>query len=141
MITTTKTRIDRLAGQMLATIRELQSDGTLPYGITTFSQLHDYMDANVGWGDEVDALSTDDRNRLFYAVNDLLHAAGGASKDVVFTATDSDNDTLMVSRLDTGNRLMFSISTTDDPEDDVAVILRRADIDRMIAVLTAAKER
>jgi hypothetical protein len=54
-----ETTVDRLAANILAQIRDMQTNGydagrgheLLPQ-VKSFSELHDYIDANVGWGED-----------------------------------------------------------------------------------------
>lgn len=54
--------VDRFAGEILETIHDMQTSGydvgrgheLLPQ-VSSFSALHDYFDANVGWGGEFEA--------------------------------------------------------------------------------------
>ncbi len=74
-MTITAADIDRMAKHMLAIIREIQEADELPADITDFGQLHDHMDANVGWSDEIDALPIEDWIAVQDRVNGMLAAS------------------------------------------------------------------
>lgn len=71
-MTISSTDIERMARQIIGIIREIQESDELPADISYFGQLHDHMDANVGWSDEIDALPTDDWAAVQNRVNELL---------------------------------------------------------------------
>ena len=50
--------LDALATQVYGQIRVMQATGELPASLDSFDELHDWFDANVGWGDTIDNLST-----------------------------------------------------------------------------------
>jgi hypothetical protein len=66
---------DRMAAQMLQTIREIQEAGELPATLSGFGVLHDHFDANVGWSDEIDSLGHDDWADVQNRVDELIKAS------------------------------------------------------------------
>ena len=56
------------AVQVLQQIRRAQAAGDLP-DVSGFGELHDHIDANVGWGDVIDGLEHDQ----WAAVTDIVH--------------------------------------------------------------------
>lgn len=71
----TDKQMQRYADDMLAEIAMMQDGGTLPDTVPGFAFLHDYFDANVGWGDEIDNLPHDQWAALADAVDARLRAA------------------------------------------------------------------
>jgi hypothetical protein len=65
------TKIEVFAADVFTQIREIEQLGDLPH-ITEFSQLHDYFDANVGWGDQIDTLDPEAWAAVQEGVNSLL---------------------------------------------------------------------
>jgi hypothetical protein len=74
-MTITTADADRMARHMMQIIREIQEAGELPTDITEFGQLHDHIDANVGWSDEIDDLPIEDWITVQARVDALLAAS------------------------------------------------------------------
>jgi hypothetical protein len=74
-MTITAADINRMARHMMQTIREIQEADELPTDITSFGQLHDHMDANVGWSDEIDALPITEWAAVQERVDTMLAAS------------------------------------------------------------------
>ena len=64
--------IDRMAAFIVAEIDLMKDCGSLPANLRDFGDLHDHFDANVGWSDEIDALTTDVWAAVQAQVNILL---------------------------------------------------------------------
>ncbi len=75
MITITTADIERMARHIVRIIREIQEADELPTEITSFGQLHDHMDANVGWSEEIDTLPIEDWCAVQDRVNTMLAAS------------------------------------------------------------------
>lgn len=52
-------RIDAYSAQLICQVRELISKARIP-AIADFADLHNYIDANNGWGEPIDSLSPED---------------------------------------------------------------------------------
>lgn len=72
--------VDRFAAEILGQIRDMQENGyshgtafkgRLPK-VASFSELHDYFDANVGWGDEFEQTYEDAREHATDFMNDVF---------------------------------------------------------------------
>lgn len=78
----TQAQIDSHARNILEQIRDMQANGVqvsgelrhVPKDLTEFSDLHDIFDANVGWGDDIDALDLDDFPDVIDRVATLLRS-------------------------------------------------------------------
>lgn len=70
----TRDDVDRLARAMVAQVDAMKRDGTVPAELRDFADLHEHFDANVGWGDEVDALALDDWRDVQNRAHELLQA-------------------------------------------------------------------
>lgn len=66
--------IDRYAQEVVRQIHTLVAAGTLPRDVLCFSDLHYHMDANEGWGEELDALTPDGWAAVQERVTDILRS-------------------------------------------------------------------
>lgn len=63
--------IDAMAAQIVGQIEDMIGQHRIPR-ITEFSELHNYFDANTGWGNHIDALSPQDWAAVQWRVTDRL---------------------------------------------------------------------
>ena len=69
--------MDAMADQMMDRVNQMKRDGKIPRDLDDFAHLHDYIDANVGWGEDIDEnLHSDDYIRLQDVVHRRLRQTG-----------------------------------------------------------------
>jgi hypothetical protein len=69
------THTDTLVTQVLAEIRQDIDNGTVPSAVCSFSELHDYVDANSYAG--LDEMDLDEANEVSDRVNAVLVSGRG----------------------------------------------------------------
>jgi len=60
------------AHTIVADIADLRTIGTIPHAVSTFTELHEYFDANTGWSAAIDELDQDEWINVQWLVTDLL---------------------------------------------------------------------
>ena len=85
-MTVTEADLVRLTMEVLAKIRDMQVNGysfgseyqgRLPM-VSSFEELHDHFDANLGWSDELDEADVSVFNEVSTRVDKVLRRAAGA---------------------------------------------------------------